>query len=49
MFLINEVLKGYALNVSGSCCGPLMGFCEHGNEASGSIQGGEFVDEFRDC
>jgi hypothetical protein len=27
----------------------LAGFCEHGNEPSGSIKGGEFLDELSDC
>jgi hypothetical protein len=25
------------------------GFCEHGNEPSGSIKGGEFLDQLNDC
>jgi len=25
------------------------GFCEHGNKLSGSIKGGEFVDQLSDC
>jgi hypothetical protein len=32
------------LDESGSCYGPLAGFCERGNEPSGSIKGGEFLD-----
>jgi hypothetical protein len=32
------------LNASGSRQGPVAGPCEHGNEPSGSIKGGEFFD-----
>jgi hypothetical protein len=32
------------LDSSGSGSGPLAGSCEHGNEASVSIKGGEFVE-----
>jgi len=31
------------LDASGSGWGPVAGSCEHGNEPSGSIEGGEFV------
>jgi hypothetical protein len=34
----------YRLNSSGSGEGPVTGSCEHGNEPSGSIKGGEFLD-----
>jgi hypothetical protein len=34
----------YGLNSSGSGNGPVSGFCEQGNEPSGSINGGEFLD-----
>jgi hypothetical protein len=27
----------------------VAGFCEHGNETSGSVKGGEFVDQLSDC
>jgi hypothetical protein len=27
----------------------VAGCCEHGNEPSGSIKGGEFVDQLSDC
>jgi hypothetical protein len=27
----------------------VTGFCEHGNEPSGSIRGGEFFDNLSDC
>jgi hypothetical protein len=30
------------VRASGSGYGPTGGFCEHGNEYSGSIKGGEF-------
>jgi hypothetical protein len=29
--------------------GPIVAFCEHGNEPSGSIKGGEFLDWLSDC
>jgi hypothetical protein len=32
------------LDSSGSRQGPVAGCCEHGNEPSGSIKGGEFFD-----
>jgi hypothetical protein len=32
------------LDISGSGYGPMVGFCEHGNEISGSIKGGDFLD-----
>jgi hypothetical protein len=32
------------LDSSGSGEGPVAGSCEHGNEPSGSIKGGEFFD-----
>jgi hypothetical protein len=28
--------------------GPVAGFCEHGNDPSGSIKGGEFLDWLSD-
>jgi hypothetical protein len=31
------------VDVSGSVQGPVAGYCEHGNERSGSITGGEFL------
>jgi hypothetical protein len=33
------------LHSSGSEEGPVAGSCEHGNETSGSINGGEFLDQ----
>jgi hypothetical protein len=35
------------LESHGSGQGPVLGYCEHGNEPSGSIKGGEF-DQLRD-
>jgi hypothetical protein len=32
------------LDACSSGSGPVAGCCEHGNEPSGSIKGGEFVD-----
>jgi hypothetical protein len=32
------------LDASDSRYGPVGGFCEHGNEASDSIKGGEYLD-----
>jgi hypothetical protein len=29
--------------------GPVAGCCKHGNEPSGSINGGEFLDKLSDC
>jgi hypothetical protein len=34
----------YELNSPDSGYGPAVGFCELGNEPSGSIKGGEFLD-----
>jgi hypothetical protein len=36
------------LQVSGSGMGPVAGSCEHGNEPSSSIKGGEILDYMRD-
>jgi hypothetical protein len=33
----------FELDSSGSGYGPHAGSCEHGNESSGSIKGGEFL------
>jgi hypothetical protein len=38
----------YGLDSSGSEYGPVSGSCEHGNEPSGSIQGGKFPAQLRD-
>jgi hypothetical protein len=32
-----------------SCYGPVAGFCELGNEFSGSIKGRKFIDRLRNC
>jgi hypothetical protein len=32
------------LDASSSGKGPVAGFCEHGNEPSGSVKGGLFLD-----
>jgi hypothetical protein len=37
------------LNSSGSGYGPLAGFCEHGNEPSGSMKDGTFIDLLNYC
>jgi hypothetical protein len=36
------------LNSAGSGQNPVVGSCEHGNEPSSSIKGGEFLDELSD-
>jgi hypothetical protein len=33
----------YGLNSAGSGQGPVAGFCERGNEASGLVKGGNFL------
>jgi len=38
------VWESNGLDSSGSGKGPVAGSCEQGNEPSGSIKGGEFVD-----
>jgi len=38
------MLKSCVLDSSGSGYGRVVGFCEHGNEPSGSIKGGEFLE-----
>jgi hypothetical protein len=37
------------LDASGSRQGPVVGSCERGNEPSGSIKGGEILDQLSDC
>jgi len=37
-------MRGCGLDASGSEQGPVAGRCEHDNEPSGSIKGGEFFD-----
>jgi hypothetical protein len=39
---------GRGLVSAGSEYGPVTGFCEHGNEPSGSIKDGEFLDLLSD-
>jgi hypothetical protein len=39
-----EERDGYGLYSCGFGSGQAVGFCEHGNETSGSIKCGEFVD-----
>jgi hypothetical protein len=39
----------YRLDASCSVQGSVGGSCEHGNEPSGSIEGGEFIDWLNDC
>jgi hypothetical protein len=42
-------VKDCGLDSSGSGWRPVAGRCEHGNEPSDSIKGGEFVDWLSDC
>ena len=44
MDLQEVVLSGHGLDRSGSGCGGAVGICERGNEPSGSIKCGEFLD-----
>jgi hypothetical protein len=37
------------LDISDSEQGPVVGSCEHGNEPSGTIKGGEFLHSVKDC
>jgi hypothetical protein len=37
------------LKSSGSGWGPVAGSCEHDNEPSGSIKGGDFLYKLSDC
>jgi hypothetical protein len=37
-------VSGCGLDMSGLGQGPLVGFCEHSNESSGSIRGREFLE-----
>jgi hypothetical protein len=37
------------LDSSGSGWGPVADCCEHGNEPSNSIKGGDFLDWLSDC
>jgi hypothetical protein len=40
---LGETVGNYELDASGSGQGPVAGSCIHGNEPSGSINGGEFL------
>jgi hypothetical protein len=42
-------VRRHGLEPSGSGHGPVAGSCEHGNQLSGSIQGGEFLDWLSNC
>jgi hypothetical protein len=46
-WILNE-LSDCDLDLSGSGYGPAAGSCEHGNEHSRSIKGGEFLDYLSD-
>jgi len=37
------------LHTSGSKYGPVAGSCKHDNEPSGSVKGGEYLDQLSDC
>jgi hypothetical protein len=37
-------MESCRLDSCGSGKGPVVGFCEHANELSGSMKGGEFLD-----
>jgi hypothetical protein len=37
-------MRRYGLDASGSNLGPEAGSCENGNESSGSLKDGEFLD-----
>jgi hypothetical protein len=39
---------GCGLDTSGSGWGPVVGSCEHGNEPSGSVKCGEFLELLSD-
>jgi hypothetical protein len=41
--ILGEMVGSCCLNASGSGWGPVAGSCEHGNEPSGSIKGGELT------
>jgi hypothetical protein len=48
MGLTEICLKGVGWNNLGGGGGPVAASCEHGNEPSGSIKGGEFLDQLSD-
>jgi hypothetical protein len=37
-------VERFGLELSGSGYGPVVGSCRHGNEPSGSIRGGKFLE-----
>jgi len=39
----------FELDTNDTGYGPVAGFCEHGNEPSGSIKSGKFLDQLSDC
>jgi hypothetical protein len=41
-------MVGCGLDSPGPGLGPVAGSCEHDNETSGSIKGGEFLDQLSD-
>jgi hypothetical protein len=43
---LREIRWEGGLDASGSGQGAVVGSCEHGNEPSGSIKGGEFFDDY---
>ena len=46
---LRELGWGHGLNRCGSGLGQMAGCCEYGNESSGSMKCGEFLDELRTC
>jgi hypothetical protein len=46
--LLRRYVRGYGLGSAGSGQDPDAGFCEHGNEPSGSIKCEEFLDQLSD-
>jgi hypothetical protein len=43
-YIIGNGVRGCGLDSSDLGYGPVVGFCEHGNEPSGSVKGGGFLD-----
>jgi hypothetical protein len=44
MIILDWILEKCGLDSSASGQEPMADCCEHGNETSGSIEGGEFLD-----
>jgi len=44
-----NTMQGCELDLSGTRYWPVAGSCEHGNEISSSIKGGEFFDSLSNC